>query len=129
MTGDLVPVDVQQFILKRIDSIAQLEALLLLSGHAHVEWSVEAVARRLYISEQETVAQMERMREQGLVAVMPGDPVTYRYETESAELDAIVKRVVESYVKHLVPVTNLVHEKARARVKQFADAFKFRKEE
>lgn len=129
MTGELIPVDVQQFILRRIDSIAQLEALLLLSGHAHVAWTAENVARRLYVSEPETVAMMERMREQGLVAVVPGDPVTYRYEPESAELDEIVKRVVENYVKHLVPVTNLVHEKARARVKQFADAFKFRKEE
>jgi hypothetical protein len=129
MTGDLIPVDVQQFILKRIDSIAQLEALLLLSGHAHVAWTAENVARRLYIKESDTVALMERMRDQGLVAVEPGNPETYRYQPESAELDAIVKRVVESYVRHLVPVTNLVHEKARARVQQFADAFKFRREE
>jgi protein tyrosine phosphatase (PTP) superfamily phosphohydrolase (DUF442 family) len=129
MTGELIPVDVQQFIVKRIDSIAQLEALLLLSGHAHVAWTAENVARRLYISEQDTVGLMERMKEQGFVAVVPGEPVTYRYDPQSAELDAMVKRVVESYVRHLVPVTNLVHEKARARVRQFADAFKFRKEE
>ena len=129
MPGELIPADVQQFILKRIDSIAQLEALLLLSGHAHVAWTADTVARRLYITEQETVFLMARMQEQGLVAVDANQPPTYRYEPSSPDLDVIVKRVIESYVKHLVPVTNLVHEKARARIQQFADAFKFRKEE
>jgi hypothetical protein len=129
MPGDLIPADVRQFILKRIDSIAQLEALLLLSGHPHVAWTAETVARRLYISEQETIAWMARLQDQGLVGVSSDEPVTYRYQPESPELDALFKRVVESYVQHLVPVTNLVHEKATSRIRQFADAFKFRKEE
>ena len=129
MSGDLIPADVRQFILKRIDSIAQLEALLLLSGHAHMAWTAETLSRRLYISEPETLGWMARLRDQGLVAISTEQPLTYRYEPASAELDALVKRVIESYVKHLVPVTNLVHEKGTSRIQQFADAFKFRKEE
>ena len=40
MVGGLIPEDIQAFLLKRIDSIAQLEALLLLRDHPECEWSV-----------------------------------------------------------------------------------------
>lgn len=49
MDSDFIPTDVEQFIRKRIDSVAQLEALLLLRSNDQVNWSVDAVAKRLYV--------------------------------------------------------------------------------
>jgi len=54
MADDVIPDEVKQFILNNIDSIAQLEALLLLRNNAEHDWTVDTVAKRLYISEQET---------------------------------------------------------------------------
>ncbi len=42
MDSDFIPADVEQFIRKRIDSVAQLEALLLLRSNDQVDWSVDA---------------------------------------------------------------------------------------
>jgi hypothetical protein len=126
---ELIPSDVQHFILKRIDSIAELEAMLLLSGHSGQAWSTPDVARRLYVNEQETATVLARLQGEGLVVAQPGDPPTYRYQPITPELEEIARRVLDSYQKHLVPVTNLVHSKPRTRIQEFADAFKLRKDE
>ena len=129
MVEDLIPADVQQFILKSIDSIAQLEALLLLCGQPHEAWSISAVAQRLYITEQETSPLLARLHAEGLIAAEEGEPLKYLYQPNSVELGEMVKRVAEIYAKHLVPVTNLIHSKPRTRIQEFADAFKLRKDE
>ena len=128
MVDDLIPAEVQQFILKSIDSIAQLEALLLLRGQPQEIWSISAVAQRLYITEQETSILLARLHAEGLIAVKEGEP-KYQYQPSSVELGEMVKRMAEIYAKHLVPVTKLIHSKPRTRIQEFADAFKLRKDE
>ncbi len=127
MPGELIPADLQQFIVKSIDSIAQLEALLLLAAASEVPWPVPAIAARLYITESETKTLLDRLAVEGLAAG-EGDPVQYRYRPASAELDDWVKRLAVVYSQHLVPVTNLIHAKPRTRVQEFADAFKLHKD-
>jgi len=61
MVDDIIPEDVKQFILERIDSIAQLEALLLLRDSPQVDWTANAVAKRLYIGEQEARVILQRL--------------------------------------------------------------------
>jgi hypothetical protein len=41
----------------------------------------------------------------------------------------MVDRLAELYSKYLIPVTHLIHSKPQTRVREFADAFKLRKEE
>ena len=53
MADDLIPDDVKEFILENIDSVAQLEGLLLLRGNPEASWSVEEIARRLYIDQKQ----------------------------------------------------------------------------
>ncbi len=45
-----IPDDVRRFIQASIDSIAQLEALLIVHEHPGIEWTVSALSERLYIS-------------------------------------------------------------------------------
>jgi hypothetical protein len=124
-----IPNDVRQFILENIDSIAQLEALLLLRGSPNEEWGAQKVAKRLYISEQEATPLLARLSAEGLIAFSNDKPPLYRYQPASDDLALIVDRLVETYSKHLVPVTNLVHSKPRTRIREFADAFNLRKDE
>ena len=72
---DPIPNDIRQFILANIDSIAQLEALLLLRANTQEEWSVAAVAKRLYITEQETAPLLAGLCERELIVIGPGNPV------------------------------------------------------
>jgi hypothetical protein len=129
MVEELIPDDVRQFILISVDSVAQLEALLLLRNNPQEKWSVREVAKRLYITEQETAPLLTRLCEQNLIVIIGGEPSHYLYQPSSKELARMVDRVAEIYAKHLVPVTNLIHSKPRTRIQEFADAFKLRKDE
>jgi hypothetical protein len=124
-----IPGNVRQFILESIDSIAQLEALLLLRGSPNEEWDARKVAGRIYINEEEATSLLARLSAEGLIAFSNDKPPLYRYHPDSDDLALIVDRLAEIYCKHLVPVTNLVHSKPRTRVREFADAFNLRKEE
>jgi hypothetical protein len=132
MTDGIIPEDVRQFIVRHIDSVAQLEALLLLRAEAGREWAVGDVARRLYIGPQETAPLLRQLHADGLLSDA-GDAPLYRYAPASEELGRLVTRLAEVYSKHLVPVTHLIHSKPqpkpKPKVQEFADAFKLRKDE
>ena len=124
MSDDPIPADLRDFILRYIDSVAHLEALLLLRAHPETAWEPLAVAARLYTrAEQagEVLAQLcdERLldREEGL----------YRYRGQPSEHIAMIDRLADAHTKQLIAITNLIHGKPR-RIRQFADAFKFRKD-
>jgi hypothetical protein len=129
MADPLIPDDVQAFLLNRIDSIAQLEALLLLRTNPTHEWTAETLAKRLYISVQETAVLLERLRADGFLVALPDPPGSYQYQPASSALAHMLDRVADLYTAYLIPVTNLIHTKPRTRVQESADAFKLRKGE
>jgi hypothetical protein len=121
MSNEPVPDDVRDLILRHIDSVAQLEALLLLRAHPADWWPAGSTARRLYAPEGEIVRALARLCADGFLI---REQEAYRYEC-SAEKRARVDRLAETYSRHLIPVTNLIHAKPR-NIRQFSDAFKFR---
>lgn len=129
MGNDFIPEEIEQFILKYLDSIAQLECLLLLRGDQQTLWGVENLAQRLYISERDTREILTRLCNDGLIAVKRGKPRSYKYQPNAPELQQLVDRLSDLYARYLVPITNLIHSKPKSRVREFADAFKLRKEE
>jgi hypothetical protein len=124
MADDPIPAEVRDFILRHIDSVAQLEALLLLLRNPKGSWTVARTAQRLYAPEQEIADVLARLREDGLVSVNDGG---YRYDCASPEQSALIERLAEVYARHLIPMTNMIHAKPR-RIREFADAFKLRKD-
>lgn len=118
-----VPIDVRDFIDRYVESIAQLEALLLLHGTSQERWSAANVAKRLYANEGDIDKTLARLCSHRLLSLADG---TYRFEC-GRELQQEVDRLEAVYSKHLVAVTNLIHSKPR-RISEFADAFKFRKD-
>jgi hypothetical protein len=124
MVDDPVPGDLRDFIVRYIDSIAQLEALLLLRANPADEWTPAEVAARLYTSEQDAAEVLARLCDDALAFCNKG---IYRFGCETTELRDLVDRLAEAYSQHLIPVTNMIHAKPR-RIRQFADAFKFRKD-
>jgi predicted transcriptional regulator len=127
MADDLIPDDVKEFILENIDSVAQLEGFLLLRDNPEAGWSVEEIAKRLYIDRKQAAKILEHLCHQGLLIIKKAGSLTYHYQPESSELRQLVDRLAETYTKYLVPVTNLIHSKPQTRVQQFADAFKIKR--
>lgn len=64
----------RQFIVCNIDSVAQLEALLLLRANAGQVWQPEAVARRLYIQPVTAAALLRGLHERELIMLAEPEP-------------------------------------------------------
>lgn len=124
MGEDIIPLIVREFILARIDSIAQLEALLLLYREPAVAWDCRSVAERLYVSEDTAAALLESLVGLGL-ATRQGD--RFVFDGRTARQAETIALLSEHYARHLIPVTNLVHAKPR-RIQEFANAFRLKKE-
>ena len=129
MAPYVIPEDVRRFLLRWIDSVVQLEALLLLRDNVGSEWSLPSVAARLYLESEEVAPLLTRLCADGFLVVTDAPAAQYRYRPSSPDLAAMVDRVAKEYAKHLVPITKLIHDKPRMRVQQFADAFKLRKKD
>jgi len=123
MADDVIPDDVRDFILRHIDSVAQLEALLLLRANGGQDWDVARTAARLYAGEEEIRKVLTQLCADGLLSCKDN---IYRYECP-LDVRAIIDRLAEVYRRHLIPITNIIHTKPR-RIREFADAFKFRKD-
>jgi hypothetical protein len=101
-----------------------LEALLLLRAHPKVDWDVKQTAARLYVSEAEAADILARLCADGFLSCR-GE--VYSYVCHSSERQDMVDRLAAAYSRHLIQVTNMIHAKPR-RIREFADAFKFRKD-
>jgi|SRR5687767_152025 hypothetical protein len=123
MADDPIPADLRDFILRYIDSVAHLEALLLLRASPETAWEAAAVAARLYSSTEQAGEVLAQLCDEHLLVCENG---LYRYCGQPEHL-AMVDRLADSYAKQLIPITNMIHSKPR-RIRQFADAFKFRKD-
>jgi hypothetical protein len=124
MAEEIISDDVRNFILRHIDSVAQLEALLLLRANPGESWDVAKIAKRLYAKEQEVTELLERLCADRLLSC---EGQVFRYDCRTPEQQNTVERVAEFYARHLIPVTNMIHAKPR-RIREFADAFKFRRD-
>ena len=124
MAEEPIPPELREFILQHIDSIAQLEALLLLRASSQEQWSIAKTAKRLYITEQQADEVLSRLCADGLLAC---EEDLYRYREQSSHQAGLIDRLADAYAKHLIPITNMIHAKPR-RIREFADAFKFRKD-
>jgi hypothetical protein len=123
MRGGLFSDDLRDFILRCIDSVTQLEGLLLLRANPAEKWDVATVTRRLYANESDVQAALTRLCVHELLTLR--DDI-YRYEPKSQEARALVDQLAATYAKHLIPVTNMIHDNER-HIREFADAFRFRK--
>ena len=89
----LIPEDVARFIIEKIDSVAQMEALLLLRENPQQQWDVTAVAKRLYIDHEQAGKVLARLAEEELLVAEPSQSFAYRYQPGSLVLSQMVNRV------------------------------------
>jgi hypothetical protein len=123
MAGDEIPAALRDFIEKNIDTVAELEALLLLRSNADEAWDTKLLARRLYVAEAEAAAILVRMVDLGFASGV-GDAYRYAHGSPQAET---IDRLAEAYARQLIPITKLIHAKPRG-IRAFADAFKWKRD-
>lgn len=120
-----IPPPVKQLVLALIDSIPELETLLLLREHAERSWSAAEVGQRVYVSHAVAAHVLSELETRGFLAATEA---SYRYAPTTAELRNTVDDLADAYAHHLVEVTRMIHAKPSASVRQFADAFVLKKD-
>jgi hypothetical protein len=126
MTSGALPDGVRVFLLKNIDSVPELELLLLLAEHV-ADLSVPEAASRIYVDESSSRLLLEGLTRRRLV-VAAGEPPRYRFGPLDPEDEARVREVARAYRMHLVAMANLIHSKASGSVQEFARAFDLKKD-
>jgi Mn-dependent DtxR family transcriptional regulator len=121
-----LPEPVRELILRRIDSVAELEALLLLFNEPQRPWEVSAVARRLYIGEAQATAALRHLHSRGLARAQDD---RWRFEPDEPALTDVVRALSELYTQRLVVITALIHGKTGRGIEEFARAFVLRRKD
>lgn len=126
MTGDdELPAAIAQFVTLNLDSVAELEALLLVHGTSGERWDVHRLARRLYITDPEAATVLHKLRRRGFVSP---DEAGFRYLPQAEALRLDVDALAAAYPRFLIAITQLIHAKPRTALREFSDAFRFREE-
>jgi hypothetical protein len=121
-----IPPAVRRLIAESIDSVPELEAILLLRENGDRAWSVVETGRRLYVSNAVAGHLLNVLTERGFFA---REDDVYRYRPSSPELASAVDELAATYMKQLVDVTQLIHSKPSGSVRQFADVFRLRRDD
>jgi hypothetical protein len=123
-----IPEDVLRFIAERIDTVPQLEALLLLWENQPRAWECEEIAARIYVRRDVCGDIVQALQRRDLVTIESSTPPRYRYNPAWDESGQLMAQVASAYRSHLVPLTTFIHAKAPSSVREFARAFDFKKE-
>jgi hypothetical protein len=118
-----LPADVQDFVLRYIDTVAELEGLLLAFGAPKKAWLASELGGRLYTSEPEAAAVLAALHGRGLLTRAHE---SFTFGPASPELERQVAQVAAAYPRCLIPLTRLIHAKPRQALRDFADAFRLR---
>jgi hypothetical protein len=121
-----IPQDVVRFLAEHIDSVVQLEVLLLLQSRLSSAVAAPEVAGTLRISPEWTEAALAKLARAGILV---SEGVNYRYAPSTPEMAATIERLAAAYEDRRVTVISLIFSKPPDPIKQFTDAFRFRKEE
>lgn len=117
---------VRTLILERIDSVVQLEVLLLLYGSPDRARTAQEVAQELRIDASWAQGQLGELAARGLAADEGND--AFRYAPGTPELDRAVAQMSRDYTERRVRIITLIFSKPVDKLRSFADAFRLRKD-
>jgi hypothetical protein len=125
MERDEIPDEVVRFINDHIDSVPQLEGLLLIWESAPRAWTAARLAERLYVSNDYAARVLQHLQRQRLVSETESGGFAFNPEHPDAIGMPLLAAV---YSKRVVRIAELVHAKASPAVREFARAFRIKRE-
>jgi hypothetical protein len=122
-----VPAHVLRFLEENIDTVPQLETLLMMCEEPERSWLIVDVASRNYITEARAADTLTALQRRGLVC-SDESPPRFRFNPATDETRAAVADLGRCYQRNLSRITALIHAKPSASIKEFARAFDLKKE-
>jgi hypothetical protein len=122
------PVEAEQFLALHIESLPQLEALLLVQQDANRTWSREDFARHLYIGPDICTSLIAGLERRGFIVRDTVDREKFRYRPANEATARVIAQLAKIYQERRVAVITQIYSKPTKNVQTFADAFRFRKD-
>lgn len=119
---------VLRFVTEEIDSVPELEALLLIWQTRPALWRTTDLAKRLYIASEQAQTLLKELSRKGLVTAVAGESGAFRYDPGSEPRDLLMAWTEAVYRKEMVRISTFIHTKPSSAVRDFARAFRFTRE-
>lgn len=126
MAEKAIPQEALKLIARHIHSVEQLEILLLLRKTPEKPLSVQEVFRVIQSSEPSVAASLAYFTTEGFLK-QQGEG-TYRFAPGSPEMEQACTFLAEAYHERRVAVIEAIYSRPSDPVRNFADAFRLRRE-
>ena len=127
MEQDL-PANVRALIASHINSVVQLELLLLLHAEPGRERTAADISKELRIDATWVMAQLRELSAAGLLSATEGPSPAFRYWASRPDLHDAVEGLAEAYATRRVTVISMIFSKPVDPIRSFTDAFKLRRD-
>jgi hypothetical protein len=121
---DDLPPDVRHFLGRCVETVEQLEIILLLQRHAERSWDAAEAGEALGLDHRDVAHHLEALGGRDLLDVRLGDHVRYRFSPGSSGAAAAARRVADAYRVNRGAVLAFVTARRHRSLKDFSDAFK-----
>jgi hypothetical protein len=121
----VISAEVAQLIRTCIRSIWELELLLLAQRDPARRWTVEGLVRELRSSPRIVGDAVAALGTAGLLAAEDG---YYRYQPATPELDRLVRELRAAHAGSPVAVAETIYAAPNRQIRDFADAFRLKKD-
>jgi hypothetical protein len=121
--------DIRKFIIENIDSVEQLEILLLLHRESARAWDPDEISREMRGEVSSILKRLDALFDKRLLWRSEDVPPKYRYSPQSQGLSEIVDRLAVLYPEMRFRIINLIFSKPIDVLRTFADAFKIKKDD
>jgi hypothetical protein len=123
-----LPAEVKQWIDRQIESLAQLETLLLLRQSPDRTLSVDEVAKALYVPATSAMAVLRELERRGMIKGINSSPPSFGFQPTDDSTGKVVDQLAQLYAERRVAVISHIYSKSTSKVQTFADAFRLKKE-
>lgn len=120
--------DLDQFIAEEIQSLEQVEILLLLSGHPQKRWSALDVYNVVKSNPASVEARLRELTTRGLLRQETQGEIRFQFAPAQENLWKVVHELRDAYKERPVKVVQAIYSKPPDAVQEFARAFRVRKD-
>jgi hypothetical protein len=128
VSEEAIPQEVRSLISDHIDSVVQLEILLMLHAKPDADWSAADVSTQLRIDPAWAEGQLAHLCARGLLQCSDQTPRTYRFGPKDPRLITATIELARAYADRRVTIISLIFSKPVDKIQSFADAFRLRKD-
>ncbi|HEU4535820.1 MAG TPA: hypothetical protein VFS00_16955 [Polyangiaceae bacterium] len=120
------PEELRRFVAAHLDTVDQLEVLLLLQRRPAEVWTPQRVSDELRTSPMSAAMRLERLCATGLCEEIEGGGV--RLRPADASVERAIQLVTAAYREKRVSLIALIYARPPEGVRAFADAFRLKKD-